>query len=59
MFGDQRRAAEWLEQAAAKAAAHELDGGFFSLTALLANATNDELLRAPAFAGVLARIQGD
>jgi len=59
LFGDRRRAAEWLEQAAAKAAAHELDEGFFNLMALRANATNDELLRAPEFAGVLARIQGD
>jgi pentatricopeptide repeat protein len=58
-IGDRRRAAEWLEQAAEKASAHELDEGFFNLMALRSNVTNDDVLREPEFADVLRRIQGD
>ncbi len=58
-IGDRRRALEWLEQAADRAAAHELDEGFFNLMALRANVTNDDILREPEFANVLTRIQGD
>lgn len=57
--GDEARALEWLEMAAAKAAAHELDEGFFNLMALRGNVTNDELLRRGDFAAVLGRIAGD
>jgi tetratricopeptide (TPR) repeat protein len=57
--GDERRALESLESAADKAAAHELDEGFFNLMALRANVTNDDVLRQPAFAAVLARVAGE
>ena len=58
-IGDRRRAADWLEQAAAKTAAHELDEGFFNLMALRANVTNDELLRGREFVDLLGPITGD
>ena len=58
-LGDEARALEWLETAADKAAAHELDEGFFNLMALRANVTNDDTLRQRQFAAVLERIQGD
>ncbi len=58
-IGERRRAADWLEQAAAKTAAHELDEGFFNLMALRANVTNDELLREREFVDLLGRITGD
>jgi pentatricopeptide repeat protein len=58
-IGDRDRAADWLEQAAAKTAAHELDEGFFNLMALRANVTNDALLREREFVDVLGRIKGD
>jgi TolB-like protein/tetratricopeptide (TPR) repeat protein len=57
--GDETRALEWLEMAAAKAAAHEPDEGFFNLMALRANITNDGTLRQRPFVEVLDRIQGD
>jgi hypothetical protein len=57
--GDETRALEWLETAAGKAAAHELDEGFFNLMALRANVTNDDVLRQRRFADVLERIKGD
>lgn len=57
--GDEARALEWLEMAADKAAAHELDEGFFNLMALRANVTNDGTLRQRPFVEVLSRIQGD
>jgi TolB-like protein/tetratricopeptide (TPR) repeat protein len=58
-IGDERRALEQLVLAAEKAAAHELDEGFFSLMALRANVTNDDVLRQRDFAAVLARIKGE
>lgn len=58
-IGDDARALEQLELAAEKAAAHELDEGFFSLMALRANVTNDDVLRQRDFAAVLARIKGE
>jgi adenylate cyclase len=58
-IGEQARALEQLELAAEKAAAHELDEGFFSLMALRANVTNDDVLRQRDFAAVLARITGE
>ena len=58
-IGDEARALEQLELAAEKAAAHELDEGFFSLMALRANVTNDDALRQPDFAAVLAKIKGE
>jgi tetratricopeptide (TPR) repeat protein len=58
-IGDQRRALEWLEAAAAKAANHEVDEGFFNLMALRSNTTNDDVLRQPEFAALLERIEGD
>jgi TolB-like protein/tetratricopeptide (TPR) repeat protein len=57
--GDEVRALEQLVLAAEKAAAHELDEGFFSLMALRANVTNDDVLRQRDFAAVLARIKGE
>jgi tetratricopeptide (TPR) repeat protein len=57
--GDTDRALEWLEAAAAKAARHELDEGFFNLMALRANVTNDDLLRQRPFVDVLRRIKGE
>jgi TolB-like protein len=57
--GDEGRALEWLETAADKAAAHELDEGFFNLMALRANVTNDDVLRRGRFADVLRRIKGE
>jgi hypothetical protein len=57
--GDEARALEWLEIAARKAAAHELDEGFFNLMALRANVTNDDALRQRSFADVLGRIKGE
>lgn len=57
--GDETRALEWLERAAGKAAAHDLDEGFFNLMALRANVTNDDVLRQRRFADVLDRIKGD
>jgi hypothetical protein len=57
--GQEQRALEQLAAAAAKAAAHELDEGFFSLMALRANVTNDNVLRQPRFADLLARITGE
>jgi hypothetical protein len=56
--GDLRRAAEWLEAAAKKAAARELDEGFFNVMALRANVTND-VLRQRELADVLSRVHGD
>jgi hypothetical protein len=58
-IGDEQRALEWLEAAAAKAAEHELDEGFFNLMALRANVTDDDVLRRREFAAVLDRIKGD
>jgi hypothetical protein len=58
-IGEQRRALEWLETAARKAADHELDEGFFNLMALRANVTNDDVLRQRELAAVLARISGE
>jgi tetratricopeptide (TPR) repeat protein len=57
--GDEARALEWLETAAAKAAAHELDEGFFNLMALRANVTNDPILQRREFVDVLGRIKGE
>jgi hypothetical protein len=57
--GNLTRALEWLETAADKAAAHELDEGFFNLMALRANVTNDDVLRRPELAEVLSRIGGE
>jgi TolB-like protein/Tfp pilus assembly protein PilF len=57
--GDQSRALEQLRVAARKAAEHEPDEGFFALMALRMNVTNDDVLRQPEFAEVLARIEGD
>jgi TolB-like protein len=57
--GDDAGALEWLETAADKAAAHELDEGFFNLMALRANVTDDDVLRQPNFADVLGRIKGE
>jgi TolB-like protein len=57
--GDEHRALESLESAAEKAAAHELDEGFFNLMALRANVTNDDALRRQPFAAVLGRIAGE
>src|SRR5690606_2596345 len=57
--GDEARALEALADAARKAAARELDEGFFSLMALRANVTNDAVLRQDRFADVLARITGE
>jgi serine/threonine-protein kinase len=58
-IADEARALEWLEMAADKAAAHELDEGFFNLMALRSNITNDDALRQRPFAAVLERIAGD
>jgi TolB-like protein len=57
--GDEDGALEWLETAAAKAARHELDEGFFNLMALRANVTNDDALRQREFVDVLGRIKGE
>jgi len=57
--GDQTRAIEQLRAAARKASEHEPDEGFFALMALRMNVTNDDVLRQPEFAEVLARIRGD
>jgi pentatricopeptide repeat protein len=57
--GDHRRALDWLETAAEKAAEHELDEGFFNLMALRANVTNDDVLRQQEFVEVLGRIKGE
>jgi pentatricopeptide repeat protein len=58
-IGDDRRALESLESAAAKAQAHELDEGFFNLMALRANVTNDQVLRQREFVEVIGRIKGE
>jgi serine/threonine-protein kinase len=58
-IGDRHRALEWLETAAKKAAAHELDEGFFNLMFLRANVLNDDVVRQREFADVLGRIKGD
>jgi TolB-like protein len=58
-IGNETEALEQLELAAEKAAAHELDEGFFSLMALRANVTNDDVLRQREFAATLARIKGE
>lgn len=58
-IGEQQRALEWLAMAAEKAAAHELDEGFFNLMALRANVTNDDRLRQQDFVAVIERIEGD
>jgi TolB-like protein len=58
-IGNEERALAALADAADKAAAHELDEGFFSLMALRANVTNHALLRERRFADVLARITGE
>jgi hypothetical protein len=58
-IGDRAAALTWLESAAAKAEAHELDEGFFNLMALRSNTTNDDVLRQPEFAALLERIKGD
>jgi serine/threonine-protein kinase len=58
-IGDRGRALEWLETAANKAAAHELDEGFFNLMFLRANILNDDVVRQRELADVLARIKGD
>jgi TolB-like protein len=57
--GNTTRALEWLDAAAAKAASHELDEGFFNLMALRANVTNDDVLRQREFVDVLRRIKGE
>jgi pentatricopeptide repeat protein len=57
--GDRVAALDWLEKAAAKAANHELDEGFFHLMALRANIMNDDVLRQPEFNEVLGRIKGE
>lgn len=57
--GDEARALEQLTAAADKAAAHELDEGFFSLMALRADVTNDDVLRRPQFVDALARLTGE
>jgi pentatricopeptide repeat protein len=57
--GDRQRALDWLDEAADKAAGHELDEGFFNLMALRANVTNDAVLRQPEFTDVLNRIKGE
>jgi TolB-like protein len=58
-IGDRDAALDRLEAAAAKAANHELDEGFFNLMALRANITNDDVLRQRDFADVLRRIKGE
>ena len=58
-IGDRDGALERLRRAAAKAANHELEEGFFNLMALRANVTNDDVLRQREFVDVLARIKGE
>ena len=58
-IGDRDRALAFLETAAKKAAAHELDEGFFNLMMLRSNVTNDDVLRQRELAEVLERIKGD
>jgi tetratricopeptide (TPR) repeat protein len=58
-IGDHEQALKWLEAGAEKAAKHEPDPGFFGLTNLKMNVTNDPALRQPEFAAVLNRIRGD
>ena len=57
--GDQARALERIEVAAARAANHEPDESVNALLALQANVTNDPVLRQPEFVAALARIRGD
>jgi serine/threonine-protein kinase len=53
------QALEWLETAAKKAVAHEIDEGLFQLMVLRANVTNDPVLESGEFADVLSRIKGN
>jgi tetratricopeptide (TPR) repeat protein len=57
--GDETRALEQLEAAAAKVARHEADAGYLSLMNLRMNFLADPLVTTPRFAEVLARIRGD
>lgn len=57
--GDEARALEQLRIAARKAREHQPDEGFFMLMELRMNITNDDVLRRPEFAQVLASIKGD
>ncbi len=57
--GDRERALALLDEAADKAASHELDEGFFNLMALRANVTNDDVLLEREFAAALSRIKGE
>lgn len=57
--GDQESALRSLEEAAQRAARHEVDPGFFNVLNLKMNVTNDPVLREPRFSAVLDRIRGD
>jgi hypothetical protein len=58
-IGDEARALEWLEVAAARAGRHEPDQSINVLAALKSNVTNDPVLKQPEFVTALASIRGD
>jgi Flp pilus assembly protein TadD len=58
-IGDVDRAVEWIETGIAKAQAHEIDEGFYSLMNFKMNVTGDPLLEEPRFVDLRNRLRGD
>ncbi len=55
-IGDAERALEWLNRAADKVRANELDEGFWNLGLIRSNAFDDPILERPEFVEVRARL---
>lgn len=58
-IGEHKKALQWLERAAQKAAWHEPDASFYGLMSLRLNLLADPVLDRPEFAAVLSRMRGD